>query len=103
MNTVTKQYPETEPTLHDVINVMQSGFLRIDERFEIIDARFEKIDLRFEGIDKRFDDMDGRFDLLTTNVRDIQQRMGRLELGMEEIADTVLNHEERMVKLELHQ
>jgi hypothetical protein len=93
MNTVTKQYPETEPTLHDVINVMQSGFLRIDER----------IDLRFEGIDKRFDDMDGRFDLLTTNVRDIQQRMGRLELGMEEIADTVLNHEERMVKLELHQ
>jgi hypothetical protein len=80
MNTAVKKYPEVEPTLHDVISLMKTGLTRIDERF---------------------DDMDARFDLLTLDVRDVQQRMGRMELHFEDLADTVLNHEERLVKLEI--
>lgn len=44
-----------EPTIQDVLDVLQAHSSETDARFNGIESRFEKIDKKFEEIDKRFD------------------------------------------------
>lgn len=97
----TAMYPETEPTLHDVIDIMQKGFARIETKFDQIDERFENIDERFEQVEIRLDDMHLQLEEMKQDMRNLHRSQHRLVIQDEDRADTVLNHEERIGELEL--
>ena len=40
--------------------MMQTGFSRIDDRFDSVDARFVSVDARIDSIDTRLDNIDRR-------------------------------------------
>lgn len=52
--------------------MMQTGFSRIDDRFDSVDARFDSVDARFVSVDARIDSIDTRLD-------NIDRRLGRVE------------------------
>lgn len=70
---------EAEPTLYDVIDAMQAGFARMENKLEEHDVRFNQID---------------------AELRQVNRRLFNLEIGVEDIRDIVQNHEERITKLE---
>lgn len=72
-------FPDTKPTLYDVIDAMTAGFLRTDQRFDRVDAEFVEMKQEMGGI---------------------KQRLFKIELKLEDKSDTVQNHEERLVSLE---
>jgi len=74
-----KKYPEAEPTLYDVIELIQNGFAHIDNRFE-----------RVEG------EMRG----VKQEIRILTQRIFKVELRVEDIADAVHDYGKRIVMLE---
>jgi len=48
-------YMVPEPTLHDVLDAINTLSSNTDERFNSIDKRFESVDKRFESMDRRFE------------------------------------------------
>lgn len=60
-----------EVTLQTILDVMNSKFKQIDEKFDKIDKRFEQIDEKFDKIDKRFEQIDERLDGIDTRITKI--------------------------------
>lgn len=92
--------------LEDIAEIIETKIdTKIDEFAAIMQRSFldleHRADMRFEAIDRRFDDLEGRFDALTNEVRGTQRRQGTLELQQEDTADTAMNHEERIIRLEI--
>lgn len=82
-----------DSTLYDLMDVMQKGFLRLEDRADHADIRFDKIDYRLEALE--------------TGVYKLDQRMGKMEVNMEDMRDsmvefseTVRTHEGRITHLE---
>jgi tetrahydromethanopterin S-methyltransferase subunit G len=46
--------------LDDIARIVQDGFLKIDEKFNIVDKRFDDVDKRFDDVDKRFNSVEKR-------------------------------------------
>lgn len=104
-----------EPTLTDVLEAVQTGFAKIDERFERVDEKFTAVDGRFDGIEGRLDGVEmilGRHDkLLKTLVEgqenlqeqlnDNTNRLIKTQNRVEDIADMLeVDHESRIARLE---
>ena len=64
-----------------------------DKLFKQADKRFDQIDKRFDEHDKRFDEHDKRFD-------QIDKRFDHLDEQIDFLAKKVLNHDERLERIE---
>ncbi len=100
-------FPDTEPTLYDVIEVMQRNFTRVDSRFESLETRFDTLEQRFDSLEERFDtlelrfdDLEAQFDTLASEFHLSERRSSKGEIQFEDLSDSVLNHEERLVRIE---
>lgn len=96
-----KKSGEYEPKLADLMEAMQTGFARVDERFERVGEQFSRIDERFSSIDERFSGIDatlGRHEkllvslvdgqnLLNARVSDMDRRLIKTQHRVEDVAD----------------
>lgn len=70
---------KAEPTLHDVIEMLQHGFERVERKLEAHDARFDALEERLQGVERR---------------------LFKVEVRLEDVADAVHGHEKRLITLE---
>ena len=89
----TKNSKEYEPTLSDVLEAVQTGFTKVDERFEQVDVRFDKMDERFDKLEKRTGSIEN-------TLEDMKETLGGIERAVDKDAVTVLDHERRIRHLE---
>lgn len=68
-----------EPTIQDVLNVLQGFSAQVDKRFDGIDKRLDGMDKRFIGIDTRLDKMDTRLGKLEMAFINLDDKVGRLD------------------------
>jgi len=61
-----------EPTIQNVLDVIQEMRSDFEVKFEQIDARFEQIDARFEQIDARFEKIYARFEKIYARFADME-------------------------------
>lgn len=97
-----REYNELRSDIKEVIRSMESGFQRMDERFEALqkqmderfealqkqmderfeaqqkqmDARFAAQDRRFEDMNNRFEDMNRRFEAMNDRFNSLQKLIG---------------------------
>lgn len=64
-----------EVTLQTILNVMNSKFKQIDEKFDKIDRRFEQIDEKFDKIDKHLDGIDTRITRIATDNQEEHEKI----------------------------
>ena len=62
--------PESEPTLTDVLQKLESMEQKLDQRLERLELRFSFLETRFDSIDKRFTNWDNR--LADLSMRQMQ-------------------------------
>lgn len=101
-----KQFIAT--TIHQEVDVVHDGiisletkmnarFEKIDNRFDENDAKFDKINTRFNMIDNRFDENDNIQNEILNAIGEIQESQSK---AIRRQADTIDNHERRILKLE---
>ncbi len=103
-----------EPTLYDVIEIMNNGFDRLGVRIDGLDGQFEEAKVRFDKVEKRLGAVEMETKELNYNVGSLETKITSLALKVDEIderldgfgkafdVDTkkILNHEKRIKKLE---
>lgn len=85
---------EYESTITDVLEAVQSGFSKIDERFEKIDEQFSRHDAMFAILREGQENLKEQLNENTNRLIKTQNRV-------EDIADTLeIDHERRIARLE---
>ncbi len=85
---------EAEPTLNDVIEIMQEGFSRIETRLDSIETRINAHGDRFDLIDARIDQ---RFGLLNERLNLMDERLKALGLDVSKTTKLVLDVQDEIV------
>lgn len=86
---IAKRLNKYEPTLSDVLEAVQTGFARVDDRFEQVNARFD-------AVDERFDRLERRAGSLENTVEDMKETLGGVAHAVDKDAIAILNHERRI-------
>jgi chromosome condensin MukBEF ATPase and DNA-binding subunit MukB len=106
-NDMKKSRKIAEPTLHNVIEVVQESSLRIEKRLDKVERRLDGVEHRLGGVETRMSEVED------TN-RHIIRRVGEMEDKIDEMKDTldgvdravdhdavlVIQHEQRISRLE---
>ena len=71
-----------EPTLRDILEVLQTFSKNVDEQFASVDKRFEQVDGRFKQIDKRFDEVDKQFKETETHFDKVDKDIAGLRTDL---------------------
>ena len=79
---------------------MQSGFKKVDARFNEMESRFSSIDARFEQMESRFASIDARFNQMESRFAAIDARFEQMESRFAAIDARFDKLEARMLKLE---
>lgn len=88
-----KKSNEFEPTLLDVLEAVQTGFGKMEEKFEQVDDRFDKIDVRFDKLEKRV----GAVEI---TLEGMKETLESIEHAVDKDAEAIINHEDRVSHLE---
>lgn len=95
-----------EPTLTDILEVIQTFSTQVDQRFDAIDERFNGIDQRFDvlegrmgSLEGRMEGLEGRMGSLEGQVSDMNGRIGSLEGQVSEMNGRIGNLEKNQEKL----
>ncbi|MFP4662307.1 MAG: hypothetical protein ACLFPF_08950 [Halanaerobiales bacterium] len=65
-----------------------------------VEERFEAIDKRFEAIDKRFDAVDERFDIIETAIQELNSNQLKILNSIKLIEHDVKNNKKHIERLE---
>jgi peptidoglycan hydrolase CwlO-like protein len=91
---------KAEPTLNDVIEIMQGGFQRIekkltdrDEQFSRMEDTFSEIEEKITVVDKK---IDHRFELMNERVNNVDARLGVIERKLVKIDTRVADIQDEM-------
>ncbi len=96
-----KHAKKYEPTLTDVLEAVQVGFGKHDERFDSMDRRFDTIEQRLDNHDRLLKSLHGGQENLKEQVQDINHRLIKTQNRVEDIADILeVDHERRITRLE---
>ena len=102
-----KKSSSYEPTLSDVLGAVQTGFVKVDERFDQVDDRFDIVEGRLDRVENKLGEVEYR-------MTAVEKRVGSLEETVEDMKDTltgvaravdkdtltIMNHERRIRHLE---
>lgn len=97
-----------EPTLADVLEAVQTGFAKVEERFDGVDERFEGIEGRLSGVETVLDRHNKLLKTLVEGQANLQEQLNdntnrliKTQNRVEDIADILeINHEHRITRLE---
>ena len=88
-----KKSNECEPTLTDVLEAVQGGFQKMEERFEKVDERFDGVDERFASNDAAhtslFEIQKQTLELLNERTTTIDTRLSKVQNRVEDIVDVL--------------
>lgn len=73
------KFDSPEPTIGDVVELMQKGFAYMDTRFDQIDAKFIEVDGRLDRIESRLEMLEERVTVIEFEVREARQRLANIE------------------------
>lgn len=93
MEIKVSESPIYEPTLYDVIQIMQSGFAAVDARFEAVDARFDSLDTRLRNVERTTFRLEDAFE-------GIQEDITSLLKAADVTGEAIVNHDRRITALE---
>lgn len=88
---------EYEPTLLDVLEAVQTGFMKMEEKME---ARFDGVDERLEAIDYRVTAVEKRTGALEIVTEDMKETLEGVARAVDKDARAIVNHEHRIKHLE---
>jgi hypothetical protein len=98
------RFESSEPTLSDVIGLMQKGFAYVEERFNLVEAR---MDQRFAAINERVNNLAAQLSVLSIDVTriksmiaDIQEDLTTLSVAFDRDAEKLLHLEQRVEHIE---
>ncbi len=74
-----------EPTLRDILEVLQTFSKNVDEQFASVDKRFEQVDGRFKQIDKRFDEVDEQFKQIDKRFDEVDKQFKETETHFDKV------------------
>lgn len=89
-----------EPTLGEVLAVMNEQFSLIDQRFSAADAISRSMNERMDGFDARLGDLQRVQRKLVDQVADIQDDLTSALGSSDKDALTIIDHERRIARLE---
>ena len=91
---------KAEPTLQDVIEIMQGGFERVEHRLDGIDQHLVVLDERLDNVEDSVRGLTRRVGSLEEKVDDMQETLEGIGRAVDKDAITILDHEQRIVRLE---
>lgn len=74
-----------EPTIRDVLDVLQIFSKNVDDQFKAVDKRFEQIDKRFEKVDEQFEAINKRFKKVDEQFEEINQRFDKVDKSINDL------------------
>lgn len=86
----TKKSSEFEPTLLDVLEAVQGGFQKMEEKME---NGFNDLGYRVTAVEKRVGDVEN-------TLEDMRKTLEGVERAVDKDAVTIVNHGRRIVRLE---
>ncbi len=89
-----------EPTLTDVLEAVQTGFKRVDERFEDMDERFDRLEDRVGEVEYRMTGLEKRMGSLANTVEDMREELGAVAEAHSKDSEMLIGHDRRIVRLE---
>lgn len=95
-----KNSKEYEPTLSDILESVQTGFQKVDERFEKVDEQFAKIDGQFEELGYRVTALEKRTGAIEITLEDMRETLNGVARAVDKDALTIIDHKRRIVHLE---
>ncbi|MEO6536257.1 MAG: hypothetical protein ABIT47_01060 [Candidatus Paceibacterota bacterium] len=85
--------PNTEPTLYDVLEAVNSGFSRVENRLGKVEYEVTEIKTELNQLNTRVGRLEVKVDI-------IDERLESLEIAFDRDAITIVDHENRITKLE---
>lgn len=82
-----------EPTLSDVLGAVQTGFAKVEKRFDHADERFDAIEYRVMAVEKRTGSLEEK-------VEDVKDTLNGVARAGDKDTLTIMNHERRIRHLE---
>ena len=89
-----------EPTLYDVIEIMNAGFDRVDQLEQGMKEGFGQVRIEIRELGDRVGSLETRVTDLALKVDGLDQKVGGLEAAFDRDTVKLLNHEKRITKLE---
>ena len=86
----TKKSSEFEPTLLDVLEAVQGGFQKMEEKME---EKFDDLGYRVTAVEKRVSSIE-------TTLEGMKETLESIEHAVDKDAEAVVNHESRISHLE---
>lgn len=91
---------EFEPTLMDVLEAVQTGFTKMEKRFDGVDERLDKVETRLGEVEGRMTAVEKRTGNLETAIEDMSKTLEGVERAVDTDAVTIVDHGRRIVHLE---
>jgi len=88
-----KKSNEYEPTLLDVLDAVQNGFTKMEDRFTEMGGRFDDLGYRVTAVEKRVGDVEN-------TLEEMKGTLESIEHAVDKDAVTIVDHEHRIVHLE---
>ena len=92
-----KKSNEFEPTLMDVLDAVQTGFTKMEEKME---ERFDKVDEQLGNVENRVTAVERRVGTIEVTLEDMKETLESIEHAIDKDAEAVVNHESRISHLE---
>ena len=95
---------QSDPTLRDVIEVINDKFSSVEERFGLVEKRIDSrsvvINERMDSVDARLGVVERRLGKIENTLGDIQEDLASALHATDNDGTAIINHEKRIAGLE---
>lgn len=88
-----KKSNKYEPTISDVLGVVQTGFAKVDDKLGSMDVQFDEVKYRITALEKRTGSLED-------SVEDMKDTLNGVARAVDKDALVIMNHERRIRHLE---
>lgn len=82
-----------EATISDVLEAVQTGFAKVDDKFNNMDVQFDEVKYRITALEKRTGSLED-------SVEDMKDTLNGVARAVDKDALVIMNHERRIRHLE---
>lgn len=93
---IAKKSGGSEPTLTDVVGLVQNLAVSVQDLTEAVQTGFAKVDDRFDRVESRLDKVENRLNRVEGGINDVgyrvtalEKRTGSLEIAVEDMNETL--------------
>src|SRR3989338_11231839 len=90
----------SDPTLQDVLEAVQGGFTKVEERLVGVEHRLGEVEGRLDGVEYRMMSLERRTGSLEHTVEDMNETGKRVARARDKDSVVVISHERRIRTLE---